>query len=403
MSNCNETNLVKSSAEKAKEKWDKYFMDTYAQMPIVIDKGEGATVVDVDGKKYIDFTSGYGASSLGYNNEKLVKALQEQVSKITHVSNLFFSQPIIDAGEKLIKASKMSKVFFINSGSEATELAMKIARKYSSQKYGENRGTILSLKDSFHGRTMMALMATGVDKYHKYFYPLPEGFKYTEKNNIEDFKKVVEDKSICAVLMEPIQGEGGVHVLEEDYLKEVIKICHDKDILVIFDEVQCGIGRSGKLFAYNHYNLQPDIVAIAKGIGAGIPVSGVLTNEKTSSVLKPGDHGSTFGGNILAMTAVSVVLDEIEAPGFYEEVEVKGKYIMNYIKNLNSEKVVEVRGKGLMIGVELNINASDIIDKCVEGGVLFVKTGENAIRMLPPLVITYDEMNKGLEVLKKYL
>lgn len=392
-----------NSAQKAKKKWDKYFMNTYAQTPIVIDSGQGSTVVDLDGKKYIDFTSGYGASSLGYNHPKLVKALQKQTSKITHTSNLFFSQVMIDAGEKLIKASKMDKVFFINSGSEAVELAIKIARKYSSQKYGQNRGTILSLKNSFHGRTMMALMATGVDKYHKYFYPLPEGFKYTEKNNIEDFKKAINDESICAVLMEPIQGEGGVYVLEEDYLKEVIKICHEKDILVIFDEVQCGIGRSGKLFAYNHYDLHPDIVTIAKGIGAGIPVSGVLTNEKTSEVLSPGDHGSTFGGNILAMTAASVVIDELESPGFYEEVEAKGKYIMNYIKNLNSDKVVEIRGKGLMMGIELNVNAPEIIDKCVEDGVLFIKTGEHVIRMLPPLVITYDEINKGLEVLKKYL
>lgn len=394
---------MKNNTSITKGKWNRYFINTYAQSPVVIDKGEGSTLIDVDGKKYIDFTSGYGASSLGYNNEKLVKALQSQISKITHVSNLFFSQTMIDAGEKLINASKMNKVFFINSGSEAIELAIKIARKYSSEKYGKDRGTILSLKDSFHGRTMMAVMACGVDKYHKYYYPLPEGFKYTQRNDIEDFKKVIEDQSICAVLMEPIQGEGGVHVLEENYLKEVIKICHNKDILVIFDEVQCGIGRSGKLFAYNHYNLHPDIVTIAKGIGAGIPVSGVLTNEKTSNVLKPGDHGSTFGGNILGMTAVSIVLDEIESPGFYEEVEAKGEYIKNYIKDLNSDKVVEVRGKGLMIGIELNVNAPEIIDNCINDGVLFVKTGENVIRLLPPLIITYDEINKGLEVLKKYL
>lgn len=403
MLNCNDGILAKSSGEKAKEKWDKYFMNTYAQTPIVIDKGYGSTLVDVDGKEYIDFTSGYGASSLGYNHKKLVEALQEQVAKITHTSNLFFSNQMIDAGERLIQVSKMNKIFFINSGSEATELAMKIARKYSSQKYGEKRGTILSLKNSFHGRTMMSLMATGVDKYHKYFYPLPEGFKYTERNNIDDFKKSIEDESICAVLMEPIQGEGGVYVLEEDYLKEVVKICNEKDILVIFDEVQCGIGRSGKLFAYNHYDLKPDMVAIAKGIGAGIPVSGVLTNKKTSDILHPGDHGSTFGGNTLAMRAILTVLDEIEAPGFYEEVENKGRYIMNYIKNLNSSKIVEVRGKGLMIGIELNVNAIDIIDKCVKEGILFLKTGENVIRILPPLVITYDEINKGLEVLKKYL
>ena len=402
MSNNKEVILTKS-VQDAKEKWSEYFLNTYVQMPVVVDRGEGATIFDVDNKSYIDFTSGYGASSLGYNNKALVKALQNQLTKITHVSNLFFSQPMIDAGEKLIKASKMRKVFFVNSGSEANELAMKMARKYSWEKYGENRGTILSLKDSFHGRTMMSVMACGKDKYHKYFYPLPEGFKYTERNNIEDFKKAIEDESICAVLMEPIQGEGGIHVLEEDYLKEVVKICNEKDILVIFDEVQCGIGRSGKLFAFNHYNLKPDIVTIAKGIGAGIPVSGVLANKKTENILKPGDHGSTFGGNILAMTAVSTVLDEIEKQGFYEEVEAKGKYIMSYIKNLNSDKVVEVRGKGLMIGVELNIDASEIINNCIEDGLLTLNAGENVIRFLPPLVITYDEINKGLEILKKYL
>lgn len=391
------------NTDLVKEKWDNNFMDTYAQLPVVIDKGQGATFIDLDGNEYIDFTSGYGASSLGYNNKALVEALQEQVAKITHVSNLFFSKPLTDAGEKLIKASKMSKVFFGNSGSEANELAMKIARKYSSQKYGKNRGTILSLKDSFHGRTMMSLMATGEDKYHKFFYPFPKGFKYVERNDIEDFKKAIEDESICAVIMEFIQGEGGIHVLEEEYLKEVMKLCNKKDILVIFDEVQCGIGRTGKLFGFNHYDLRPDLVTFAKGIGAGLPVSGVLANDKTASVLKPGDHGSTFGGNTLAMRAVSVVINQIEVPGFYDEVDQKGKYIMDYLNNLNSNKIVEVRGKGLMIGIELKMNAKDLIKNCMEEGVLILSTKENVVRLLPPLVISYDEINKGLEVLKKYL
>lgn len=402
MTNSNSMVLGSNEVSLAKERWNENFLNTYNQMPVVIDRGYGSTIYDLDNKSYIDFTSGYGASSLGYNNEKLVTALKKQVEKITHTSNLFFSKTMIDAGEKLIKVSQMSKVFFANSGTEANELAMKMARKYSSNKYGENRGTILSLYKSFHGRSMMAVMACGQEKYHKYYYPLPEGFKYTQANDIEDFKKAIDD-SICAVLMEPIQGEGGIYVLEEDYLKEVVKICNEKDILVIFDEVQCGIGRSGKLFGYSHYNLKPDIVTIAKGIGAGIPVGGVLANEKTKDILKPGDHGSTFGGNILAMTAVSVVLDEIEKIGFYEEVEAKGKYIMDYIKNLNSEKVVEVRGKGLMIGIELNMDTSEIINKCIEDGLLTLNAGDNVIRFLPPLVITYDEINKGLEILKKYL
>ena len=395
--------LKYEGAKLAKEKCDKYFLNAYNQMPVVIDRGQGSIIYDIEDKSYIDFTSGIGVSSLGYNNEKLVKALQSQVGKITHVSNLFYSNVVLEAGEKLVKASKMSKVFFGNSGAEANELAIKIARKYSSEKYGQNRGTILTLNKSFHGRTLSTLMACGKEKYHQYYYPLPQGFKYTNGNDIEDFKKVIEDESICAVLIEAIQGEGGIHVLEEDYLKEVVKICNEKDILVMFDEVQCGIGRSGKLFGFNHFDLKPDIVTVAKGIGAGIPIGAVLTNEKTKDVIKPGDHGSTFGGNLLAMTAASVVLDEIEKPGFYEEVAAKGKYIMDYLKNLNSEKIVDIRGKGLMIGIELNTKASEVINKCIEDGLLTLNAGENVIRLLPPLVITYDEIDKGLEILKKNL
>ena len=403
MSNSKEAVVKKSSAKKAKETWNEYFLNTYAQMPVVIDRGEGAKVYDVDNKRYIDFTSGIGVSSLGYNNPKLVKALQEQVAKITHTSNVFFSNVMIETGKKLVEASKMSKVFFGNSGAEANELAMKIARKYSSEKYGEHRGTIVTLKGSFHGRTMMTVMACGKEKYHKYYYPLPEGFKYVERNNIEDFKKAVKDKSVCAVLMEVIQGEGGIHPLEGEYLKEVVKICNEKDILVIFDEVQCGIGRTGKLFAYNHFDLKPDIVTIAKAIGAGLPVGGVLVNDKVKDVMRVGDHGCTFGGNILSMTAASVVLDELQKPGFYKSIEEKGDYIMNYIKNLNSDKVVEVRGKGLMIGIELNVDAKEVMNKCIKGGLLTLSAGEKVIRLLPPLVITYDEINEGLEILKKCL
>ena len=391
--------VVKASQEK----YYKYFIDTYSYKPVVIDKGEGATIYDTEGNSYIDFAGGIGVASLGYNNPTLVKVLQNQVAKITHVSNIFFSEKVLEVGEKLIKASKYSKVFFSNSGTESNELAMKIARKYSSDKYGKNRGTIVSLNHSFHGRTMMSVMACGQDKYHKYYYPLPEGFKYTKANDIEDFKKVIEDNSICAVILEAIQGEGGVYVLDGDYLKEVEKICNEKDILLICDEVQCGMGRTGKLFAFNHSNIKPDIVTIAKGIGAGLPVGAVLVNEKTKDVMQKGEHGTTFGGNVLGMTAASVLIDELEKPGFYDEVTAKGKYIIGYIKKLNSEKVLDVRGKGLMIGIEIDGDPSEIINKLIENGLLVLSAGKNVIRFLPPLVITYDEIDKGLEILKKVL
>ena len=403
MSNIKETILTKESAQKAKEKWDKYFMNTYAQTSVVIDKGYGATIIDVDGKEYIDFTSGYGASSLGYNHKELVKALQEQVVKITHTSNLFFSQVMIDAGEKLIKASKMSKVFFINSGSEATELAMKIARKYSSQKYGENRGTILSLKDSFHGRTMMALMATGVDKYHKCFYPLPEGFKYTERNNISDFKSVIEDESICAVLMEPIQGEGGVNMLDTSFVREVVKICNEKDILVIFDEVQCGIGRTGKLFGFNNFDVTPDIITIAKGLGGGLPIGGFLCNQKLSNVLTPGDHGTTYGGNPIACAGALVVLDEICTTEMLNEITTKGDLLKFLLENLKLPIVKEIRGKGLMIGIETTIDAALIQKKALEKGLLVLTAGKNVVRLLPPLLIDNPTMLAGIKILEDVL
>lgn len=252
-------------------KWNEYFIDTYNQPNFVIDYGEGSCFFDTNGNKYIDFTSGYGVSSLGYSNSNLKNALKEQVDKLLHTSNLYFNEPVLYSGEKIINSSGMAKVYFCNSGTEANETAFKIARKYSSDKYGNGRGTIISLKDSFHGRTMMSLMATGMDKYHKYFYPLPEGFKYVERNNIEDLKNNL-DSTVCAIILEAIQGEGGVNVLEKDYVLEIVKICQEKDIVVIFDEVQCGIGRTGKLFGYEYFDVKPDIVTVAKGLGAGIPV-----------------------------------------------------------------------------------------------------------------------------------
>ncbi|MDV9208897.1 aspartate aminotransferase family protein [Clostridioides difficile] len=383
-------------------KWNEYFIDTYNQPNFVIDYGEGSCFFDTNGNKYIDFTSGYGVSSLGYSNSNLKNALKEQVDKLLHTSNLYFNEPVLYSGEKIINSSGMAKVYFCNSGTEANETAFKIARKYSSDKYGNGRGTIISLKDSFHGRTMMSLMATGMDKYHKYFYPLPEGFKYVERNNIEDLKNNL-DSTVCAIILEAIQGEGGVNVLEKDYVLEIVKICQEKDIVVIFDEVQCGIGRTGKLFGYEYFDVKPDIVTVAKGLGAGIPVGGVLVNKKLSKVLGKGDQGTTFGGNLLAMMAASVVLDEISKDGFYNEVLEKGNYIRKSIESFNNKVVLKTKGIGLMIGIETNIESSIIEEKARKKGLLILTAGKNVLRFLPPLTISYKEIDEALEILKDIL
>ncbi|AXU28038.1 TPA: aspartate aminotransferase family protein [Clostridioides difficile] len=383
-------------------KWNEYFIDTYNQPNFVIDYGEGSCFFDTNGNKYIDFTSGYGVSSLGYSNSNLKKALKDQVDKLLHTSNLYFNEPVLYSGEKIINSSGMAKVYFCNSGTEANETSFKIARKYSSDKYGNGRGTIISLKDSFHGRTMMSLMATGMDKYHKYFYPLPEGFKYIERNNIEDLKNNL-DSTVCAIILEAIQGEGGVNVLEKDYVLEMVKICQEKDIVVIFDEVQCGIGRTGKLFGYEYFDVKPDIVTVAKGLGAGIPVGGVLVNKKLSKVLGKGDQGTTFGGNLLAMVAASVVLDEISKDGFYNEVLEKGNYIRKSIESFNNKVVLKTKGIGLMIGIETNIESSIIEEKARKKGLLILTAGKNVLRFLPPLTISYKEIDEALEILKDIL
>ena len=387
------------NVKNIQEKWDKNFMQTYAQIPVVIDKGQGATVTDIDGKEYVDFTSGIGVSSLGYGHKGLVEAIQYQAAKLLHSSN----QPNVEAGEKLVKLSGYDKVFFCNSGTEANEGAMKIARKYSDIKYEGDRGTILSLNKSFHGRTMASLMATGKDAYHKYFYPLPTGYKYVEKNDIEAFKEVLKDDTICAFIFEAVQGEGGVYPIEKEFIEEAVKLCQEKDIVVICDEVQAGMGRTGKLFGFQEFDIKPDLVTMAKGLAGGIPVGAILSNEKLSNVLVPGDHGTTFGGNALAMSAANVVLDELAKPEFLDDVAKKGNYIMDTIKSWGLDEIVEVRGRGLMIGIEIKQSASEVEKIAAQKGLLILTAGEHVVRLLPPLVITMDEINKGLEILKQCL
>lgn len=373
-------------------------MNTYGATT-VITKGNGCYLYDDNNKEYIDFTSGIGVNCLGYNDPDWTEAVTKQVTTLQHCSNLFLNPATVTLSNKLTQLAGMSKVFFSNSGAEANEGAIKLARKYSSDKYGNNRGKVLTLKQSFHGRTMLTLKATGQpEKFHKYFFPFPEGFDYVEANNIDAFKSALTD-DVCAIMMEAIQGEGGVHPLNKEFVQEVVKICNEKDILVIFDEVQCGIGRTGKLFGFNNFDIKPDIVSCAKGLGAGLPMGSVLCNEKLKDVFNPGDHGSTFGGNPVSCAGALVVLDKLCNENSYNEINKKGQLIKDLINKANLSNVVEIRGMGLMLGIEIKENSADIRKKAEENGILVLTAGPKVIRLLPPLVISEDDIKKGINVL----
>ena len=384
---------------KQSEKWT---MNTYAPFPIVVDHGKGSVVFDKNGKGYLDFTSGIGVSSIGYDNEALTQAITDQVGKLLHISNSFYNEPAAQLAESLCNLTKMSRVFFSNSGAEANEGAIKVARKYSFDKYGAGRHTIITLKQSFHGKTITTLAATGQDHFHQSFFPFTEGFKYVKANDIEDLMNQV-DHTVCGILMESIQGEGGVHPLDKGFVNKVCQIAKEQDIAVIFDEVQCGIGRTGEFLGYDHYGVEPDIITLAKGLGGGVPIGAFLCNEKMGQVLNPGDHGSTYGGNPLVCAAANEVIRQVTEKDFINQVKEKGEYIQGVILGWANEKVVQVRGKGLMIGIEMTKTAKPIQEAALEKGLLLLSAGAQTIRLLPPLTITYDEIDQGLTILKEIL
>lgn len=375
-------------------------MNTYAPLDQVIAKGEGSYLYDTNGNKYLDLTSGIGVNCLGYNNPIWVKAVQKQAATLQHCSNIFVNPVTMELSNKITEVSNMSKVFFANSGAEANEGAIKLARKYSFDKYGNiGRNKILTLKNSFHGRTITTLKATGQpEKFHNYFFPFTEGFDYIEANNINEFKEKLTD-DVCAVMMEAIQGESGIYPLDDDYVKEVVSTCKAKDVLIIFDEVQCGLARSGKLFAYNYYNVEADIVSLAKGLGGGLPIGAVLCNEKLKDTFKPGDHGSTFGGNPVCCAAGIAVLNTIANDDFYKSVAEKGNYAMSLVKEANLNTVTDVRGRGLMIGIETTLNPSEVQKEAAKKGVFVLTAGKDVIRLLPPLTISKEELKEGLNVI----
>lgn len=382
-----------------KEQENKYVMNTYGRFAIALDHGEGAQLWDVEGKRYIDLTSGIGVCCLGYNNPHIIDAITEQAHKLMHVSNLFTTAPMVQVAKTLVEQTGMGKVFFANSGAESNEGMIKLARKYSYDKYGTGRAEIVTLYNSFHGRTVTTLKATGQDKFHQYFFPFTEGFAYAKANDMASVKAAVNEHT-CAIMMELIQGEGGVMPLDRDFVKEVEAYCREHDLLLLIDEVQTGIGRTGSLFCFQQYGIQPDVISMAKGLGGGVPIGAVMAAKNCENVLGPGTHATTFGGTPMICAAANAVLSEVTKPEFLQSVNEKGEYLKQKLLAMQSDKIHGVRGMGLMLGIEVDPDQrAAIIAEIMDKGVLVLTAGTNVIRLLPPLSISYDEMDEALAVM----
>ena len=388
--------------QQLKAEESKYVMNTYGRFPIALDHGEGATLWDVAGKKYIDLAAGIGVNCMGYNNQTIIDAITAQAHKLIHVSNLFTTAPMIEVARKLVEKTNVNgKVFFANSGAEANEGAIKLARKYSFDKYGEGRYKIVTLVNSFHGRTVTTLKATGQECFHNYFFPFTEGFDYAPANDFDALRRKA-DETACAVMMELIQGEGGVLPLDREYVRQIEALCREKDMLLIIDEVQTGVGRTGSLFCFQQYGIRPDVVTMAKGLGGGVPIGAVLAAENCAGVLGPGTHATTFGGTPLVCAAANAVLDTVSDEQFLAQVRDKGEYLKNGILALSSPHILGVRGMGLMLGVIVEDGKhTAFANKLIQNGVLAITAGKNAVRLLPPLTITKTEMDEALTIMKE--
>lgn len=381
-----------------KELDNEYVAHTYGRFDVALEKGKGSTLYDENGKEYIDFGSGIGVTAFGIADDEWKKAVTEQLDNLQHVSNLYYTSPCARLAKLLCDKTGMKKVFFSNSGAEANEGAIKFARKYSHDKYGDGRSTIITLVNSFHGRTITTLAATGQDVFHTDFGPFTDGFKYCPANDIEALNEMATD-DVCAVMFECIQGEGGVNNLDYDFVKAIEKLAKEKNILMVVDEVQTGNGRTGKYFAYENFDIKPDIVSTAKGLAGGLPMGAVLFGDKVCDTVTPSSHGSTFGGNpICAAGAISTV-ERID-DDFLAEVAAKGEYIKDYLSNIDG--VDNISGMGLMIGFTAG-NAGEIANKCLEKGLLVLTAHQNKVRLLPALSISYAELDKGLKILKEVI
>ncbi len=379
---------------------ENYILKTYNRYQIVLEKGDGVYLYDMNGKKYLDMAAGIAVFSLGYGNKKYNDALKDQIDQILHTSNLFYNKPATEAAEKIVKASGMKKVFFTNSGTEAIEGALKVARKYAYNKDNTKEYEIIAMNHSFHGRSQGALAVTGNAKYQAGFVPKDCVAVFADFNDIEDVKSKITDKT-CGIICEPVQGEGGIYPADPEFLKELRKICDEKDILLIFDEVQCGMGRTGSLFAHDQYGVKPDVMALAKALGCGVPVGAFVVNEKADGALVPGDHGTTYGGNPFATRAVSTVFDLFEEMNLMDHVKEVGGYLGEQLDALVAKYdfVKAHRGVGLMHGLELDQPVGPIITKAMDQGVIMINAGANILRFVPPLIIEKEHVDEMIKVL----
>ena len=380
----------------------KYLMQTYTRPAMVLDKGKGMKVWDLEGKQYYDFIGGIAVNALGYSHPKLVQAIKDQAEKLIHCSNLYYSEPQIILAQMLVELSCGDKVFFGNSGAEVNEGAIKIAVKYFKEQ-NKDKHTIIYMKNSFHGRTIATLAATGKYKYQKDYLPLLPKFKQAIFNDLNSVKEAVDDQ-VAAIIVEPIQGEGGINIASKEFIKGLRELCDKEGILLIFDEIQCGLGRTGKMFAYQHYGVEPDILTIAKSLGGGIPIGALIAKEKVASSFKPGDHGTTFGGNPVACAAAIAYLKVLQEENLITKCKEKGEYFKKKLEELKEKYpkfIKETRIIGLMVGLEIEKDGPEVVKKCLEKGVLINCTAGNVLRFLPPLIVKEEEIDYLIEVLDK--
>ncbi len=382
-----------------KEKDQEYIANTYARFPLTLTHGKGSVVYDENGKKYIDLATGIAVNSFGISDTEWISAVCEQLSKLQHTSNLYYSEPCALLAEQLCKRTGLKKVFFSNSGAEANECAIKVARKYGTDNKGEEYTTIITLVNSFHGRTITTLSATGQDVFHKDFTPMTPGFVYAGANDIESVKELVASNKCCAIMFEVVQGEGGVLPLNKDFVNELEKLAKKEDLLLIADEVQIGNGRSGMLYGYMNYGILPDVVTTAKGLGGGLPIAATMLSEKVENIFTPGLNGSTFGGNPVCCAGALNILSRID-DALLEDVRLKSEYIINELSSAKGVK--SISGLGLMLGIECERDAGEVISECIENGILVIKA-KNKVRLLPALNIPMDELKEAISILKEVL
>lgn len=392
------------TAQKYIDEAEQVLLHTYNRFKIVLDKGDGVYLYDVNGKKYLDMASGIAVFAFGYNNKEYNDALKNQIDKLIHTSNLFYSVPSIEAAQKVTRAAGMDRVFFTNSGAEAIEGAIKLARKYGFMKDGSTDHEIIAMKHSFHGRTMGALSVTGNPKYQEAFAPMIGNIKFADFNDLDSVRACITDKT-CGIIFEPVQGEGGIYPATPEFMEGVNKICKEKGILMILDEIQCGMGRTGKMFAYQNYNVQPDIITSAKALGCGVPVGAFMATEEVASAMVPGDHGSTYGGNPFVTAAVSKVFDMFEKSDILENVKEVSAYMEAQFDKLveDYDTVSCHRGKGLMQGLVLTVPVGEVVTKALEKGLIVISAGKDVLRFVPPLIITKENVDEMITIIRSVL